>query len=97
MPRYVRPAWLEASADGRASPVGLGPRRRDGWLRGHITLRTADGSVSDAVTFYAGGQDGPGRGRLELDIPGTLEIVTEAWGNPDHPTRTTVLIRPREA
>lgn len=69
MPRFVRPAWLEANADGRASSVGLGPRSRDGFVSARITLRTAAGDVSDAITLDAGGQDDSGRARLSLTIP----------------------------
>jgi hypothetical protein len=68
-PRFVRPAWLTARADGRSSAVGLGPRSRDGMVSGRVTLRTAEGEVSRAVTFDAGGRSDDGAARMVIDVP----------------------------
>lgn len=53
MPRFVRPAWMIARADGRKSAVALGPRSLDGTLTARITLRNADATVSRPIELAA--------------------------------------------
>ena len=53
----TRNAWLAATADGRTSSVGLGPRAAGGWLSASLTLRTASGGISAPVELSAGGRD----------------------------------------
>lgn len=69
MPRFVRPAWLEVSADGTSTSRGAGPRDRDGYLSAVLTLRTADGAVSEPIRLDAGGRFTDGAGRASLRIP----------------------------
>lgn len=82
MPRFVRPAWLDVSADGYSGPTrGMGPRSRDGFLSASLTLRTADGGVSDDIRLLAGGRFADGTGRARVDIPRGMQVtITEADG-----------------
>jgi len=81
MPRFVRPAWIDVSADGSASSRGTGPRSRDGYLSALLTLRTASGGVSDTIRLDAGGHFADGTGRARLDIPRSFAVtVTGADG-----------------
>ena len=76
MPRFVRPSWLEVSADGGTSR-GTGPRSRDGWLAARLTLRTPSGGVSDAISLDAGGKWTDNAGRAALGIPRTFAVQVE--------------------
>ena len=82
MPRFVRPAWIDVSADGTATSRGMGPRTADGYLSAALTLRTADGGVSDAIRLQAGGRFTDRTGRARLDIPreGFAVSITAADG-----------------
>lgn len=81
MPRFVRPAWIDVSADGSASSRGAGPRTSGGYLSAMLTLRTAAGDVSDAIRLQAGGRFADGAGRARLDIPRSFAVeVTAADG-----------------
>jgi hypothetical protein len=65
MPRFVRPAWIDVSADG-AHFRGTGPRTLRGFLTAMLTLRTTDGTVSPAIEIRAGGSYRDGSGRIRL-------------------------------
>jgi hypothetical protein len=82
MPRNVRPAWLVAGADGRTNDVALGPRSRDGWLWGRITLRKPSGSVSDDITLQAREPSTAYGAVLTIGIPASFvtEVETDARG-----------------
>lgn len=41
MPRNVRPCWISARIDGRASPLAGGPKSRNGKIRADFYLRDA--------------------------------------------------------
>jgi hypothetical protein len=68
MPRFVRPAWIDVSADG-AHFGGTGPRTLRGFLTAMLTLRTTDGTVSPAIEIRAGGSYRDGSGRASIEIP----------------------------
>lgn len=74
MPRFVRPAWL--SVEGR----GTGPRDRRGWLSAQLTLRTADGLVSDGIDIQAGGMSHDGSAMARIDIPKGFSVTVAARG-----------------
>ena len=76
MPRFVRNAYIEGSADGVASPFGTGPREKGGWLSARITLRTADATVSDPIILTAGGRaSGSEAAHAFLTIPAGMMIA----------------------
>ena len=84
MPRFVRNAYIEGSADGVASPFGTGPRVKGGWLSARITLRTRDAAVSDAIEITAGGnwvgtddRDAADSAHAYFTIPPTMRVFTE--------------------
>lgn len=87
MPRFVRPAYMTLRADGVASDAGTGPRTKDGWLSATLTLRTADGLVSDPVGISAGGL----RGVASIDIPASFAVDLETLPS----GRTIVTLYPR--
>lgn len=69
MPRFVRPGFISGVDN---------PRERSGWARATVTVRTADGGVSDPVTVSAGGMDSrTSAGRLDVDIPAGFQV--EIW------------------
>lgn len=79
MPRFVRSAWLDVSADGYAGTSrGMGPRTRGGWLAASLTLRTAAGGVSDDIRITAGGAFQDGSGRARIDIPRSFAVEIES-------------------
>lgn len=41
MPRFVRPSFLDARADGVATPVATGPKSRSGELSATLSVRSA--------------------------------------------------------
>ena len=86
MPRFVRPAWLDVTADGPTR--GTGPRSRDGWLLAALTLRTPSAEVSPTVRISAGHE--PARAVIEIPDGFTVELddVTYSRGP------VTVTIRP---
>lgn len=48
MPRNVRNFWVEGSAEGKATPVGFGPRSKDGGIS--LTIKQRDnGEVTTAL------------------------------------------------
>lgn len=82
MPRFVRNAYIEGSADGIATGFGTGPREKGGWLSARITLRTADANVSEPIAITAGGGwDGyETKNRLAhayIQIPPSMRVFTE--------------------
>lgn len=83
MPRFVRPAYIRIAADGVYSQPSTGPRTRDGYLSASLTLRTADGGVSDDIRIRAGGRFADDTGRARVDIPshGFAVAVTLADGS----------------
>jgi hypothetical protein len=83
MPRFVRNAYIEGSADGVATPFGTGPRNLGGWLSARITLRTADAGVSDAIVLTAGGREnGSNAAHAFLTIPAGM-MIAETGARPD--------------
>lgn len=65
MPRNVRSFWIEGSAEGRASQVAFGPRRKDGALNLTIYMRHR-GGVAKAARLM-GWSDSYGRLHLDFD------------------------------
>jgi hypothetical protein len=86
MPRFVRPAWIDAYADGRHSRISFGPTTRTGYLGASLYLRTADAGVSEPIRFDAGGQDETGRARFVIDVDSTAFDIEYEPATPDSPT-----------
>lgn len=49
MPRNVRNSWVTLKVDGKARPVAMGPKSKDGALVATFNVRK-DGAVSDGCT-----------------------------------------------
>lgn len=52
----LRNFWLTAWADGRETPVGIGPRRRDGGMKALLTVRN-NGVSHKAIEIEAQSDD----------------------------------------
>ena len=98
MPRFVRPAFMDAGASGRYSRVRIGPGTRDGFLSAHVTLRTAAYSVGSSwsggfvanVTVTAGSAALTGW-KVTLTLPAGTSI-TGLWNGQSSGTSGTVTV-----
>lgn len=53
LPRNIRPSWLSAQIDGRASKLAAGPKGRKGRLAASIAIRKDGDIIDDYVEVEA--------------------------------------------
>lgn len=76
MPRFTRSSYITVSADGVRTSPSTGPRVKFGWLAATLTLKTADGGVSDPISLTAGGMEyGTGAAHAFIKVPRSMSAV----------------------
>ena len=66
----VRPFYIEANIEGRATRLGGGPRRKDGYMNVELTQRS-EGAIKTALTIECG----------TIEVDGEEVLCTSVYDN----------------